>query len=522
MKKRISKILSIAVAAIMILSLAACSKAGTNQQPTANPEPTKSSSGSTKPTEGPTQKEPSTISVLMTGDNTPAPDNIVLKELSKRTNVNVDMIYISKNDLATKISVMTASDTLPDVFPLSGSEAIEYRDAGLIANVEDLLKEYGPNILANLGDSLKKAAANKDGIYLILDAKLPYCMQLNMRTDWLKNLGMELPTDLDSLYEVYYAFTYNDPDKDGKDDTFGLAVGADPGGFATVFGAYGIPVARNSVKNILLDDKITIGQKHPHYLEAIEYIRKLIKDGLVEPDWGTIPNMDMFSKLWNGIAGAIEWECVGPTNNWMPSRYVEDPAPTFDFPVIVGPYGDKGTAAAYFSYSTGYVFNAKCKDLASAIRLCDYCMTEEGNELLYLGIENVMYKWINKEEGTFEYLGEYKDTAVHRAAGGYCYATFFAPTNRTEERILNKQTREGVAKARALGIDYPVIIQPLQTRIDYGSDMDSILQEMYVNLLVTEEDVKTVYDRYIAEWEKAGGLEWEKEATEQYWREQGR
>lgn len=45
---------------------------------------------------------------------------------------------------------------------------------------------------------------------------------------------------------------------------------------------------------------------------------------------------------------------------------------------------------------------------------------------------------------------------------------------------------------------------------------------MYVNLLVTEEDVKTVYDRYIAEWEKAGGLEWEKEATEQYWREQGR
>ena len=48
-----------------------------------------------------------------------------------------------------------------------------------------------------------------------------------MRTDWLKNLGMELPTDLDSLYEVYYAFTQGS-DKDGANDTFGLCANADP------------------------------------------------------------------------------------------------------------------------------------------------------------------------------------------------------------------------------------------------------------------------------------------------------
>ena len=45
---------------------------------------------------------------------------------------------------------------------------------------------------------------------------------LLVRKDWLDKLGLAAPTTLDELYDVLYAFTYNDPDGNGKNDTYGL------------------------------------------------------------------------------------------------------------------------------------------------------------------------------------------------------------------------------------------------------------------------------------------------------------
>ena len=50
--------------------------------------------------------------------------------------------------------------------------------------------------------------------------------------------------------------------------------------------------------------------------------------------------------------------------------------------------------------------------------------------------------------------------------------------------------------------------------------MDQIISEMLAELLTTEEDLQTVYDSYMEEWEAVGGSAWEEEAT-QMWKEQG-
>lgn len=46
---------------------------------------------------------------------------------------------------------------------------------------------------------------------------------LILREDWLEKLGLQVPRTLDDLYNVFKAFTYDDPDGDGVDDTIGLA-----------------------------------------------------------------------------------------------------------------------------------------------------------------------------------------------------------------------------------------------------------------------------------------------------------
>lgn len=42
-----------------------------------------------------------------------------------------------------------------------------------------------------------------------------------VRKDWLDNLGLSVPTTWDELYKVMWEFTYNDPDGNGKNDTYG-------------------------------------------------------------------------------------------------------------------------------------------------------------------------------------------------------------------------------------------------------------------------------------------------------------
>ena len=70
-----------------------------------------------------------------------------------------------------------------------------------------------------------------------MDARVPA-----YRGDWLKNVGKEIPTTVDELHDVLYAFVHEDPDGNGKDDTYGYAFRSSHWQhyFGEIFGAYGI------------------------------------------------------------------------------------------------------------------------------------------------------------------------------------------------------------------------------------------------------------------------------------------
>lgn len=509
--KELKKVISILVITAMLFSLMACAKNDDGVKETKNSDPVKEEAGTEKKNDEVT-KEPAKITIMIEGDNTPKSDNAVIQELEKRTNTDIEIIYVPFKDAPTKRSTMVASGDLPDIFLVEGSEAQEYIDAGLIADISEYLEEDGKNIMANVGDIIYTSPMNKDGVYLIPNGNVAYANNLNIRTDWLKNLGMEMPTDLESFYNVMQAFTYNDPNENGKQDTFGLAANADFLAFDSIFGAYGIPASATSAIE-LSDGTVTTWVKHENFLEAMTYIKKLIDDGLVEPEWATITKMDMFGKLWTGQAGAMSFQCAGPTNNWMPSRYTEDPVPTFDFGIIAGPDGQHGVASNFAKVNKGYLISADCEDIEAAVRVADYCMSEEGNELLYFGVEGVMFQWIDEAAGKYEYLGEYTDSATHRANGGFVYAEFMKPNNNCEIRTLNEQSRMGTQLAYDEMLPSVNIIEVLESRSNYGADLDQIIKEMYAAMLTSKGDMKAIYDEYIERWNKEGGLEYEKEAT---------
>src|SRR5690625_5275329 len=50
-------------------------------------------------------------------------------------------------------------------------------------------------------------------------------MGIVYRKDWADQLGLEAPTTTDEVFEMARAFTEDDPNQSGKDDTVGIADG---------------------------------------------------------------------------------------------------------------------------------------------------------------------------------------------------------------------------------------------------------------------------------------------------------
>jgi putative aldouronate transport system substrate-binding protein len=231
MNKRF-KILATVLSILLVFALAACQGTPTTTTTTAKGTTAATTAGTTAGTTKATTVAPQavTISMLMSGDNTPQADNLVLQEIKKKTGYTLNMTYVPGADKATKLSAMIAAKTLPDLFTVGTNDATQLRDAGLITDLSSILQTYGPNIWKEVGAEIYKAPVNANKkIYLVFRGALGYPMNLSIRTDWLANVGLKMPTDLDSLYNVFKAFTENDPNKNAKKDTYGLAFGLTTG-----------------------------------------------------------------------------------------------------------------------------------------------------------------------------------------------------------------------------------------------------------------------------------------------------
>ena len=468
-------------------------------------------------------EEPVTITWLMSGDNNVAENTEIEQYLEEKFGIDLQISYINRSDYDTKLNTLIAAGTLPDIFSTKGQTALDLRNAGMLADLTPYLEEYGKDILAAYDEGeLKMPELNEgDGIYGLFSKAGMYVANFHFRKDWLARVGKEVPTTLDELYDVLHAFTFNDPDGDGKDDTYGFTAQMNtPKTWEHIFAAFGIPFDRTIT---LEDGTVTRYIKHPNYLRAIEYLRKLYQDGIMDPDFVAMTWVEYAEKLWNNEIGVFGFQSVGPANNWYPGRY------TFELP---GSVDDLFTFAHIANPDTGLptggvkpyanmneftaVVSKDCKHIDKVVELLNWMYyTEEGQNTTYLGIEGKMFQWIDKDTGKYERIGTYADDAIHRAAGAFVYNTSGGWTMKNAEtRTMNTLTQTSQAEELAVATDYTFITKTLQTWGEYGTALQAVESEMLANLIATKGDVEAEYAEFIAQWEEEGGLEFEEEATE--------
>ncbi len=458
---------------------------------------------------------PPTVRVLVAVSQLPAEKNPIQEEIGKRVGIDFAPLCVELNDFDSKFNAMLASNTLPDI--VAGLDLPKVREmaaAGAIIPLDGLLAAYGKDLTKNWGPYFNPATYI-DGKKYYIPAISGYGQEgLAMRKDWLDNLGMKVPTTLDEYREVLKAFTTRDPNKNGKNDTIGLGVTmAFMPTFEHVFGAYEIAFQRDTY----IDGKVVPYFLHPKYVDVLKYYHSLYVDGLMEPDFATIPNMSCLQKLWGGVYGAYDGNPVGTTNNWI-GRYTENPKPVFDYTVLKGPSG-KGGTRRLLEGMYGAVITSSSKAQANAMKLLNFLGTAEGDELTFLGIRG--RHWDKDASGAIKYLPPYDaNMRMHRDEGGYAYFNILNFPFGKQFQMLTPISQKGLKLASdnslpdATIIDTPAIIK------DVGTLFDDIMKEAFATLIVSN-DVAGDYQKYVKKLNDAGIAKYVDQATAIYKREQG-
>jgi putative aldouronate transport system substrate-binding protein len=158
------------------------------------------------------------------------PDSQVERYLEDRYNIEIELVILPGwADGQAKITMLMADESQrPDAIWWWGMapEYVKWVEAGLLVDITDYMNTY-----TNIRDYYNKMdnktlyfASHNDGrTYRIPgDVSEPAFQNLWIRKDWLDNLNLEIPTTMEELVEVMRAFTEDDPDGNGINDTYGL------------------------------------------------------------------------------------------------------------------------------------------------------------------------------------------------------------------------------------------------------------------------------------------------------------
>ncbi|MCZ8517572.1 extracellular solute-binding protein [Paenibacillus filicis] len=344
---------------------------------------------------------PTKISIMLgqqTADALPT-DNVVLKEIEKRTNTILELNWVPINNYDEKANVTLASGNMPDLMlindifqPLVRTMAAQ----GAFWDLTPFFKDY-KNISSLPKETLENSKINGKnyGIPRVRPLEGGGWMPL-VRKDWLDKLGMKPPETMDDMYNVMKAFTEKDPEGNNKNDTYGVSsyVTSDSMGNlqwveevfnGTTGGTVGAPLWK------LKDGKLTPTALEPGTRDALIWLNKAYTEKLISPDFAIMKPSQAADEVKGGKAGI-----VGATMQpqWLytePNLKTNPKADFYPLPYLTGPFGkwapkDTGFYGMFVIPKT--VPEAKVRKI---LAFMDYGFTDEGSDLANYGFKDVHY-----------------------------------------------------------------------------------------------------------------------------------
>ncbi|MDI4644998.1 extracellular solute-binding protein [Cohnella hashimotonis] len=302
-----------------------------------------------------------TISMLdFTYGKIPPSNGKAIALLNDKFNIDYKPTIVPYDGYQEKMSTTIAGGDMPDVMGieeyLASGSLHKWAEQGAFLPLNDYIQKY-PS-LALVPPEIWAAVTNKDGKIWGIPRYYPNTPTQSwvIRQDWLDNLGLKVPTTYDELGQVALAFTKNDPDKNGKNDTYGLVMG--PGGAPGYgMGAYW---DRDTWYHKDKDGNLIPGYITDARKENVALFADLYKQGAINKGFGANASFEVGqSDFYNNKAGIFMGGIRGMDENLANSLLSVAPNAKFSsIPPFKAPDGTQGLTAQRGYYRIT-VLNAK-------------------------------------------------------------------------------------------------------------------------------------------------------------------
>ncbi|WP_422658805.1 hypothetical protein ACK8P5_24645 [Paenibacillus sp. EC2-1] len=440
----------------------------------------------------------------------------IIQGMEKAGITNVDFkVSLMGSEYTTKLNLLASSGELPDFFGVDTTTLTQFIDQGLIMPLDDLLKD-APHLMKVIPKERWEGVTFDGKIYAIPSGvreepfNSPNTNGLLIRQDWLEQTGLKQPTTLDELHAVLNAFANNDPDQNGKKDTFGLG-GSKTSQFNVVFGAFGV----NPYFWTERDGKIVKGFTLPETKEALAVLQQWYKEGLIDPEFPVMEPKQFETRVTNSKVGAFEYDAfsVDPKGATLPEALVKA-TPTAKLMMVTPPKGPDGKMGypEVNPYAGGALksISAKTEQPEKLIQMLDWSVSDDENggvNLLTYGEENVDYTY-DKEKNLIAQTSTYSEL----------YQKGFSNPVRFVQVVDRRWTNDNVRTALETASKDLIkneLWKAVPAQLDYPDLENKLWLEYFVKIVTGTWSVDK-YDEFVQKYYQQGGQEIEKQANEEW------
>lgn len=517
-----------------------------NSTPTAStPDASQPSGGEEQPsgqTWEQTWPDGQKITWLVRDDNVDPADSryqqlIGVQKIEEMFHVDIEFIIFNgkAKDAGEQYLTMLTTEPLPDVISYLNEEMYKadggitgLKQKGIIPQrLNEIIEAKMPNLSKILEDrpDIARDLSDNNGDYLYFERINPFDSAtdyvaasdtgLVMRKDWLDDVGMDVPTNMDEWYDVLTAFKQIGADK--------VPFDAYSSGIMLFEGAFGM------TSGIYIDPdtgKVEHGARTQKYKEYLETMSKWYAEGLMDhvfDENGKAVSKGGDDNVTGGIAGS--WKGLANNNTKFGDAMREAGQPQVELVAVPWPAMANGTTYTPRTVSRKQretqIITVDAKEepekMDAIATVMDYMFSEEGSEMLCWGEEGVTFV---KDDMGNRSLTEYGNEQLElpgntgkpqrykmygNQSGGFpSYGCFDVNSATRDEWFINAAT---VWVQASFDLGYPGCISlsaEQNEKVNEGnSQLSDYIAEMKWKFITGQEPLSN-FDTYVAELERMG------------------
>ena len=261
-----------------------------------------------------------TIGLVTSAMTTDYNDNEFTKWVEEQTGVELEFMQFtgSSSDAATQLSLMMAAgETLPDILlrftGVSKAQGADFGEDGYFADLSEYFQDPEMNYYRKWAIEGRRSCFSDDAFDNLqlrqidpeTGAMYAYPRMENSPEDrprfhvsinkaWLEKVGMDIPTDTESLRAVLEAFRDQDPNGNGQKDELPM-VGRNGTTFTDIIGYLinAFVYYHPSYHFNITDGKLWTPYVTDEYRQALTFINDLYNDGLIAEQVWTMDNTEL-------------------------------------------------------------------------------------------------------------------------------------------------------------------------------------------------------------------------------------